>query len=1333
MISAVHMTEMSLDNRFMGNVVQNAYEGEVLRMEDIQVLKQLSDEGRLIMAIGNQDKILNAEEMKKFALTHGITSITFDDGHYPKSNIWKTILGPIMIGRGIYDKALIQPVQRDQLDMIVPILRTPVRADTEEEKSVQDLSDSLRGDKQEDVSLLSRIYWGIASKVFGIRPNPGSLFNLWVRTKNDMLSVMEDEQGKEHQWVYYGEGIREYVSSFVDLGPRNNFPDWPIITELNSKKQNGQRVQLLDLFSPKGQFIPELKKENLIDDALSVGLSSGARENNQTDQDFVSGDLLDFWSSESPWKGISNWLQTKPKQTFDMIVCRPGGGFGGISGSYHNALYFLMLQKAWKLLDANNGVIYSQLPYNMDRESKQYIEQLKHTPGITVDVVYSSPWYNPFGLRWGVIRIVKHTDAPITLPKLQSETPSINITESLIDQEPNQGESGGEETLSEFPLDDTYHISVVSRFPDDVRNEIPVSYQQWAYEDNPQTRILLLQDENGKTYGFVSVIPDRVQGEWKLSMRFIVKQYRNQGLGAKLRDATYLWAIQNPDVSVINSGIDDVLRFSQDGSVVENTQLSTTGTWASYKSMINSTLPDGTYPEISLQYMKLEGSYSVKERVMYLGFGFNTKIRDANGNLLSSRVPTLPDSGEALFALAKELHVPQGMTIQQMFDEEESDMLFFDQKKTYGLDEYRAYKQGIQTSIGEEDSTGITQEESESTSVEREEVFSLDCLAMKLDKHVYAVESDEELVKSGSSCPLGWRSPIRALRGFLTDPEERLEIVRLVRFESAALGLHWIFRLINWISVQAFLHVPKFLPGYTESVEPVPFRSICPHTGLKPFDPKNQEQCDDPLFEYVPETGCCERKKGILKQCSNDGTMSIEFNVGASNTYSKKNPYQFYTKLHACAPGMTCVDGECPEVSDITCSGSAVAGYINPPIYGHIIPNKLMFAYPCNALLADSSNIVDVTANYYTQYTCSGDKRTVIHNQTGEVVRTCPSLTTCETREEKIIIGNSSRTQNISDCYYPQKICTPNELYPVSVASCERVCTADGTDYVKTVPEKCIDSFTYQRCMVDPATGEDVAVGFPFMTLSKTPCPYGCLHGMCVANTGDRCDVEGTTIVRNDGTCVLQCVNGHYENSPLCDHVYTYSQGYDTQYIDKALRKIPEYLLDDIRVAYLRTDKPLLDTLKGKNTAAGVALLWVSLSSDADYYTIIHEWMHEWAYYQTVKQDRPLSLVLIAFSTLITADGYAPVPLDYKNLVGCNYNIFTNQYTYKEEPVTGYSQLPADKLVCGEDFADSAEWYITQPCDLLKLSPVRYEYFKNMFTNPETGEVTEYIPEGGCN
>ena len=121
---------------------------------------------------------------------------------------------------------------------------------------------------------------------------------------------------------------------------------------------------------------------------------------------------------------------------------------------------------------------------------------------------------------------------------------------------------------------------------------------------------------------------------------------------------------------------------------------------------------------------------------------------------------------------------------------------------------------------------------------------------------------------------------------------------------------------------------------------------------------------------------------------------------------------------------------------------------------------------------------------------------------------------------------------------------------------------------------------------------------------------------------------------------------------------------------------------------------------------------------------VIHEVMHEYATAESYIFPRfpiipvvsDVANLLIYGVTRLPKYGIASAPLSYIEAVGCSRKkLFSGLYTYSTNPVTGYSDIP-EETECGEDFADSAGWYVTKPCDLLnggvtsdkKAGEVRY-------------------------
>lgn len=208
--------------------------------------------------------------------------------------------------------------------------------------------------------------------------------------------------------------------------------------------------------------------------------------------------------------------------------------------------------------------------------------------------------------------------------------------------------------------------------------------------------------------------------------------------------------------------------------------------------------------------------------------------------------------------------------------------------------------------------------------------------------------------------------------------------------------------------------------------------------------------------------------------------------------------------------------------------------------------------------------------------------------------------------------------------------------------------------------------------------------------------------------------------------------------------------------IYETLALLPESVLAGAwRKVIRQTWLPEIDyNFEQKMKLAGIAGDYVDLSFQApdDPFSpelVVHEYMHEWAFSQVavVPTWAPFSDLVNAGAWAVTNAknmGWAPAPASYVEAIGCKKNqsdLTYNEgetYTYVAKPITGYG-YGGDKIPCGEDFADSAAWYVTRACDLLagggpesetkdpEAGKIRYEYMKEQIF-----EGKEYLPSGGC-
>jgi len=258
-----------------------------------------------------------------------------------------------------------------------------------------------------------------------------------------------------------------------------------------------------------------------------------------------------------------------------------------------------------------------------------------------------------------------------------------------------------------------------------------------------------------------------------------------------------------------------------------------------------------------------------------------------------------------------------------------------------------------------------------------------------------------------------------------------------------------------------------------------------------------------------------------------------------------------------------------------------------------------------------------------------------------------------------------------------------------------------------------------------------------------------CVSGACAASAKDACNSyeEGKTAMKEDGSCLLTCHDGKYEETSVCGKditILSYNNE-GKQKILEALSLLPDHILEGAHYNTLRhLWYPRVNSTG--HTAIGTAYSIIDLSNtnvmDNSFTggtaeVVIHEYMHEWATTQAAwyPHSWPLADILnvAPLAATFSQQGVAPAPVDYMKTIGCKKE--GGKFSYDSQPITGYSGLPASEVECGEDFADSAAWYVTRACDLLKggesgdaeAGQIRYDYFKDTIF-----EGREYLPVDGC-
>lgn len=183
--------------------------------------------------------------------------------------------------------------------------------------------------------------------------------------------------------------------------------------------QNGYET-ILDLMA----------SETVVGEAVELGykggvaVSLGFPHDPMWDRKFGQGVVHTVNSDVASVEGWSR-IQAKQKEIapkgFDVIVSRPEGGINPEFVLSDPTLYFLMLQKMWKIT-ASGGVMLFQVPHKLAEISYEYFKQL-----IDIGVEIKLPplsdrpnTSNPFRVRgyFGFpVRVEKSLDAPKRLPQ----------------------------------------------------------------------------------------------------------------------------------------------------------------------------------------------------------------------------------------------------------------------------------------------------------------------------------------------------------------------------------------------------------------------------------------------------------------------------------------------------------------------------------------------------------------------------------------------------------------------------------------------------------------------------------------------------------------------------------------------------------------------------------------------------------------------------------------------------------------------------------------------------------------------------------------------------
>lgn len=517
-----------------------------------------------------------------------------------------------------------------------------------------------------------------------------------------------------------------------------------------------------------------------------------------------------------------------------------------------------------------------------------------------------------------------------------------------------------------------------------------------------------------------------------------------------------------------------------------------------------------------------------------------------------------------------------------------------------------------------------------------------------------------------------------------------------------------------------------------------------------------QRGCDSG-FACDQSSGCCTAKSGYTDSiCSSNGIAEIR------RKFTDDNMLFNYTEIKGCS-NKGCINGKCIEYSDDVPNAPECSAIPND-FSSNVEDSSYMPAIPCRGEKGIKWQL-GLSMSEVKKYSCSADSRSIVEVSSGKTIYSCTKESDCITFGDEGFIdcvpkrlGTKFFSDRYKECNPLQTrndglLCTVKGLQCVSgqivphsditVLSCDLLCVDGKLGSMKVAnPLNCSPSKKQYQDFVCRTNGNISGVYYddtsvPGKSEYVASCSQGCVFGMCAGLRGNVCTTEGEQRMREDGNCLLECRNGTLQETSSCGKFNILSYNNEGRWtILRALNMLPESLLKNAKYTTIRhTWNPLLEFFG--YTPYGTATDFINLADLTrpdpinQKHSIIHEFFHEWAYQKTSWYPNwlPLGDIMnvIPMAGSVSKQGFAPVPQDYSSLVGCQKNNGKFSYGARTQPVTGYGLHPVDQVECGEDFADSATWYVLNACQLKEKSLVRYNYFKEkMFEGQEY--CTTYTP-----
>lgn len=219
-----------------------------------------------------------------------------------------------------------------------------------------------------------------------------------LREIHGTLDKRKAEDNFDH-WIQYGSGITDYQRTFSETSGGINIVDFlrgrlsPVVIDLMAPPQT-----LVSLFKQ----LPQKSKLGL---AVSLGDLRSDEEKRRDDKlniHQVAGDI----TQSSAWKAINKELKGKKA---DLIMERALEGLYLIP--HHKIFYAIMINKLWKILSEDRGIILMTTPVFSDYFLERFIpipNWVNHLKDRGVDAYWSK--------NSGVLRIVKEAQSPKILP-----------------------------------------------------------------------------------------------------------------------------------------------------------------------------------------------------------------------------------------------------------------------------------------------------------------------------------------------------------------------------------------------------------------------------------------------------------------------------------------------------------------------------------------------------------------------------------------------------------------------------------------------------------------------------------------------------------------------------------------------------------------------------------------------------------------------------------------------------------------------------------------------------------------------------------------------------